>query len=240
MGNEYHLSAGALLYAAIRLEKQQFLGVKNVLETLTEETLPRFVQQAEDELLTQNCASLHFDGSFVLDEAFAALIDRCCSCDAVLAVSRRLAQKQDTLVVYPAAGCAALTQTGEEYLLAEGSGDAAQPVLAFLQLPAQPNTLPAILLDSILIEEQDTQGLLDAGCTNAMAELIVQSARGVGGYASLSRAGLQGPLDESVLVYGDAGLFTVDVEYTETQELFRFSPVDADWITRRTQTLVQP
>lgn len=238
MQKGYQLSAGAIIYAVLRLEKQRFIGVENVLEDVTETNFSTFMQNAETELMEAGCAAMNFDGGLDLDADFSMLIARCADSEVVLSVSKRLAKKQDRLVIYIAEDYPSLRQSGEKYILASGK-ETVQQVLEFLQLPAQESSLPEILLDSALIEEQDAQGLKDAGCSDAMISLILNAIQGDGGYAVLGRANAEGSLDEFVLIYGPEGVFAVDVEYTQSQELFRFSPVDAAWVSRRIQALAQ-
>ena len=89
MEQAYRLSAGALLYAVLKLHKPGIYGLPTVMPKLSDKDFPAFAQDAELELMDAGCGILSFDGEFALDESFAALLGSCADCRGVVGASLR-------------------------------------------------------------------------------------------------------------------------------------------------------
>lgn len=240
MQKEYHLSSGAILYALLRLHKPGIYGVDNVLEGMTDETFPAFIQRSEMELMEKGCGTLNFDGVFELEEDFAALLGRSADAKTILTAAKRKDQQKSRQVIYLVEGAAAsLTcPEGREPVLTAVE-DPAKAVTDFLDLPESAGELQETVVDSTLAAEKDEAGLLKAGCTADMARLVVNAAEGMGGYAVLGCTREGGQTGELVLLYGPEGIVSLTAEYTQAEELFRLTPLTAEEVRNAASALTE-
>lgn len=225
MEQTYRLSAGALLYAVLKLHKPGIYGLPNVMPKLSDKDFPAFAQDAELELMEAGCGILNFDGEFALDENFAALLGGCADCRSVVGASLRRDSVWHKLTLYPAAG--AVLERAEDFTCT--LRPAAQPVEALLEalaLPEDPAQPPCeVLVDTNLLEKRDLEGVMAAGCGEEQANMILAALNGTGGYAHISRVDGRERTDELLLLYGAGGILSAEPEYSDTQEFLRFTPV---------------
>lgn len=237
---QYPISAGAMLYAVFLRGHNGIYGVKNVLAGLKKEAVPAYFREMELELMESGLAVMDFDGGFSLNPDFAELVDACACCSNVLAVPSRRNGKETMLTCYLGEnGIRALETVGAEEYLLHTSVDPAQIIPAFLGLPEGEGNLEQASVDSALIQRRDVKGLMEAGCSEALAMLAVNAAKGIDGYAQILRIADSAGTDLVTLLYNDAGTVSVDVEYPWGQELFRLTPVTVPWVTDRIRALLE-
>ena len=228
MEQAYHLSAGALLYAVLKLHKPGIYGLPNVMPKLSDKDFPAFAQDAELELMDAGCGILSFDGEFAIEPDFAALLEGCADCRGVVGASLRRNGVWQKLTLYPAAG--AVLERAEDYTCILRT--AAQPMdvlLETLALPENPEKPPfEVLVDTDLLEKRDLEGVMAAGCGEAQASMILSALNGTGGYAHLSHVEGRVRTDELLLVYGTEGILSAEAEYSETQEFLRLMPLSRE------------
>lgn len=239
MQKSYKLSSAAMLYAVLRLHKSGIYGVDNALADMTDEKFPLFVQEAEMELLKNGYATLNFDGEFELESGFGELVSRCADSAAALIVNKRYDHKASRRTIYLNGGDSpSITITDSSCLLASGE-ESAKQVLEFLKLSNSTGELQETLVESTLFAQRDAEKLKQAGCSEAMASLIVNAANGSGGYAVLTRMENRRAVQELVLLYGPEGTVTAAVEYTATEELFRLKPVTLEALSGQIAALMK-
>lgn len=226
MEQTYRLSPGAMLYAVLRLHKSGIYGLLDVFSAMPDAQFPTCIQNAEQELLEKGYGSMDFDGNFSLNEEFSDLVSGCADENCVLQIDRRIAGRQERMTCYLSQK-AAMTQADTDCLL-QTEAKIPGAVLEFLGIPKECKDLEEAVVDSGLIAEQNVPGLVDAGCGETLARLITASAAGEGGYAQLVRIVDRIQTELLALAWGEAGTVTVNVEYTEGQELFRLTPVTAE------------
>ena len=226
MENTVRLSPGALLYAVLRLRKSGIHGLLDVFSALPDAEFPTCLQNAEHELLQMGCGRMNFDGDFSLSQEFADLVSACADETSVLQVDRRLQHRQQRLTCYLHAG-AALVQDGGNCLLCNG---VVLPgaVLEFLALPADCQNLRPAVVDAALLAEKNRAGLVAAGCTEPLADLLIAAAAGDGGYAQLVRIVNKRQTALAALAWGPAGTVGVEVDYTTGVERLRVCPLTAE------------
>lgn len=217
------LSPGAMLYAVLRLRKSGIYGLLDVFSAIPDAQFPTCIQNAEQELLKKGYGVMDFDGNFSLEENFARLVSGCADENCVLQVDRRKEGKQERMTCYLHQG-AALTQAGTDCVLDAGAS-LPGAVLEFLGLPPESESLDEAVVESRLIAERDMPGLIEAGCSETLAQLITAAAAGEGGYAQLVRITDKVQTELLALAWGEAGTVTVEVEYTDDREVFRLIPV---------------
>ncbi len=230
----YPVSAGALLYAVLLRGHEAIYGVKNVLASLQKETIPDYFRSMEKELIASGLGPLDFGGNFSLGPDFEALEDACACCGSALLVPARQSHRERMLTCYL---CEKAQYVLEEvnngnYVLYQDV-DPAQRIVAFLGLREDEGTLKEACVDSSLIQKRDQKGLLDAGCSEELASLVLNAAKGIDGYTQIVRITDNDQSDMITLLYSDAGTVRVDVEYPWGQGLFRLTPVTAQWVTDR-------
>lgn len=229
MEQKYHLSAGALLYAVRLLRKRGFYGVPNAMPKLSDSAFPAFAQDAEMELIESGCGILNFDGEFSLETGFADLLGRCADCTEVIGAMLCNSGEWHRLTAYPSAH--ALLERPKELQCVLSA--AAQPVQALLDQirlremvkPELSKPLCEVLVSTEHLEKRNLTGLLNAGCSRAMAEMVLTALDGRGCHAHVSRATRQERIEELVLLYGAEGILNATVEYTDQQEMMRLTPV---------------
>lgn len=232
----YCLSPGALLYSVLRLHKSGIYGLPDIFSDISDAEFPACIQKAEQELLQKGYGMMDFDGNFTLEEAFAELVGQCADERSVLLVDRRKKGRQNRMTCY-LGNNVILTQDDSECVLRAGQSIPAA-VLDFLKLPAECKNLKEACVDSSLVTARDISGLVEAGCSPVLAELIVSSAVGEGGYAQLTRITDRIQTQLLALAWGEEGTVNVGVEYTQEEELFRLTPVTVSQVEKQMEALV--
>lgn len=225
MEQAYRLSAAALLYAVLKLHKSGIYGLPNVMPKLSDKDFPAFAQDAELELMDAGCGILNFDGEFILDERFAALLGGCADCRSVVGASLRRNGVWHKLTLYLAAG--AVLEREEDFACTLRTVARPAEVLeAALALPEDPDQPPCeVLVDTDLLEMRDLKGLAEASFGEGMSNMIMAALDGNGGYTHISRMENRERTAELLLFYGAEGIFSADVKYSETRELLRLTPL---------------
>lgn len=225
MEQAYRLSAEALLYAVLKLHRSGIYGLPNGMPKMSDKSFPAFVQDAELELMDAGCGTLNFDGEFVLNESFAALLGGCADCRDVVGVSLRRNGVWHKLTLYLAAG--AVLEREEDFTCTlRAAARPAEVLEAALDLPENPDQpLREALVDTDLLEKRDLKGVVAAGCGEGEANMIMAALDGAGRYAHISRVENRAQTAEMLLFYGAEGVLSADVEYSETQELLRLTPL---------------
>jgi len=225
MEQAYSLSAGALLYAVLRLHKQGIYGLPNVMPGMSDQNFPAFAQDAELELMDAGCGILNFDGEFTLEPDFAALLGACADCKSVIGASLRRDGNWQKLTLYPAAG--AVLERAEDFnCTLRPSERLGEALLEALELPTGPvKSLMEALIDTDLLEKRDLEGMLASGCEKGQADMLLSALNGTGGYAHISLVEGRTRTSELLLFYGAEGILSANVEYSESQEFLRFTPV---------------
>lgn len=234
----YHLSAEAILYSVICMKRKGIYGVKNVLNAVKKEEYPLFVQNAEAELMDKGLGCMDFDGTFTLDTEFEQKLGFCADCDTVLSAALRCEGQTRIMTGYLGVGNpSTLEQVGENEYVLRTEDDVVNRVMEFLRLPEkndgrngeqnreQNSELAECCVDSALVQRRDRSGLIEAGCGEKLADLVIRSAKGIGGYAMISRVHARTQTDLVTVLYGPEGIVTVDVEYPAGREMFRLTPV---------------
>lgn len=222
----YRLSPGAMLYAVLRLHKSGIYGLLDVFTDMPEAQFPACIQNAEQELFASGWGMMDFDGNFTLDTKFAELVSRCADENAVLHGDKRKNGHQERFTFYLNAG-AVLTQENGLCILRE-TRNVAEAALDFLDLPEETDAaLREVTVDSGLVASRNAAGLMDAGCDETLAQLLVDSAAGKGGYAQFVRIVDRMQTHLLAFAWGDAGTVGINVQYTEHEELFHILPLSA-------------
>lgn len=222
---EYRLSAGAILYSVFLLHKRSIYGVPAVMPSIQDRKFPLFAQEAEQELMDSGCGVLDFDGVFSLDPDFSTLLKRCADCREVLGASLRRGGRWHKLTIYQEAG-ALLEHDGNLSCALRPIDSPEEALLEALALPdAAPGQLQEVCVDTGLLEKKNLAGIQSAGCSETQAKLILDALTGDQGYAHVVHTKERERLNEMLLLYGPEGILTVGVEYTETQELMRLTPL---------------
>lgn len=234
MEQSYRLSAGAVLYAVLRLHKPGIYGVPNMMPKLSDKEFPDFAQEAELELMAAGCGTLDFDGEFTVAPDFAALLGSCADCRSAVGVSLRSGGVWRKLTLYPAAG--AVLERGEDLTCTLRRGEPMEVLLAALALP-ETNELTEVLVDTDVLEQRDLDGVQAAGCGEGEAKLILSALDGTGHYAHVSRVEGRERTGELLLLYGPEGILSAAAEYSETQEFLRLTPVTAEETAARLRAL---
>lgn len=226
MEQVYRLSAGALLYAVLKLHKPGIYGLPNVMPKLSDKDFPAFAQDAELELMDAGCGILNFDGEFTLDESFAALLGGCADCRCVVGASLRRDGVWHKMTLYPATGAVLEREEDFTCTLRLAAARPAEVLEAALELPVDPAQPPCeVLVDTDLLEKRDTEGVMAAGCGEGQANMILTALDGTGGYAHISRVEGRHQTAELLLFYGAEGILSAGAEYSETRELLRLKPL---------------
>lgn len=235
----YQISACAVLYVLRKSGHRGIYGVQNVLAGLNKAARDAAFQQAELELMAAGLGSMDFDGVFTPEAELTSLIGDCAECKHILSASmRRDGMIRSCTCFRLGEKTCVLEQTDKDLYAIYTDTDAAARVTAFFGLPQRESALKEISVDSALIQHRDRDGLVEAGCSEALAALVTDAARGVGGYAQFSRIIGDTMTELETILYGDAGIVTVAVEYTWGQELFRLTPVSADWVAESIRKLL--
>lgn len=232
----YCLSHGALLYSVLRLRKSGIYGLADIFSNISDAEFPACIQNAEQELMEKGYGLMDFDGNFTLEESFAELVGQCADERSVLLVDRRKNGRQDRMTCY-LGNRVILTQDDRDCVLRSGQSIPAA-VLDFLKLPVECKNLEEACVDSGLVTARDISGLAEAGCSPVLAELIVSSAVGEGGYAQLTRITDRVQTQLLAFAWGEAGTVSVGVEYTQEEELFRLTPVTASQAEKQLETMI--
>lgn len=237
---DYPVSAGAMLYAVMLRGHSGIHGMKNVPSPLQKDRWAVGFQTMEMELMESGLGMMDFDGNFSLEPRFAALVDDCARCADVLAVASRRNGETTTLTCYLCAdGVRGLEETApRKYLLHERIDPAAQ-IPAFLNLREDACALEPAIVDSFLIQRRDVSGLMEAGCSEALARLVANAAKGTDGYTQLFRITGDTRADVLTLLHNEDGTVCVDVEYTWERELFRLTPVTVPQAADRIRQLLE-
>lgn len=230
---ELEISAGAMLYAAALRGHRKLYGVKNIPAAAWNP------QRIELELMDAGLAEMDFDGGFALTEDFAAVVDACADCGRVAAAACRRERRERRMTCYLGSEKWLLEQTGEQKYRLRSGEDTAEAIVDFLGLADGDGTLEPIRVDTGLVQHRDREGLLAAGCSEAMAALLLNGAKGTGGYAQIFRMEDGVQMEPVTLVYGSAGTVSVEVEYSWEQELFRLTPVTRREAARQIRALLE-
>jgi len=230
----YRISAQGILYALLRSGREKLYGVANVLGATPPSGLPAFMQNTELELMMHGLGTMDLDGQFSMDEELLTLIGACADCGAVLSCALRRNNTVRTATAYLLEGrTPILVQTGAHSYDLHTDADPAEVFCVLLDLPAAENGLSAQTVDSGLILDRDRAGLMAGGCSEEMADLILDACRGAAGYAQISPIVQDHQEDLLTLYYNENGILNVDVSYTWGQELFRLEPVTAPRVADR-------
>lgn len=234
---EYRLSAGAVLYAVFLLHKRSIYGVPAVMPPVHDRKFPAFAQEAEQELMDSGCGILDFDGIFTLDPDFSALLGRCADCREVFGANLYQSETERKLTIYRGAD-ALLERDGKFDCVLRPAQSPKEELLRALSLPAASDgRLAEVRVDTGVLERRSLEGIMASGCGEAQARMILNALEGKGGYAHLVHTTEQGRVGELVLLYGPEGILQAGVEYTETQELMRLTPITPQEAVERLQTL---
>lgn len=240
MNGTIRLSGEAILYTVLRMRRTGIYGVENVLAGLNEKEFPTFIQRTEQELAAASLGEMDFDGAFSLAPEYGQLIAACADAKAVVGAGLRRGGEQRTLTFYSGKKTGpVLTRTGETYELT-AEADPVEAILTFLAPIGEPEQLPPqVTADTALVEQRDLEGLVSAGCTEPMAQLILDAVEGREAFLRVEKVGKEIRSQEIHLIYGAAGIFRIGVEYTETQELFTFTPVSLEELKALLQDLTE-
>lgn len=221
----YQLSAGAILYALRQLHKQSIYGVPNVTPSPQDREFPVYAQEAEQELMEAGYGILDFDGKFTIESDFSTLLERCADCQEVIGVSLYQKEVWHKRTIYLRAG--AILERGEDFnCILRTAKDSSAELLGALALPeSSSEQLQEICLDTDLLEVKNLNKIMESGCNEVQARLILDSMNGKGGYAHVVHTRDQNRIREHLLLYNKEGILKAGVEYTETQELLRLTPL---------------
>lgn len=101
-----------------------------------------------------------------------------------------------------------------------------------------PNVMPKLSDKDFPAFAQDAElELMDAGCGEGQANMILAALNGTGGYAHISRVEGREQTAELLLFYGAEGILSADAEYSETRELLRLTPLTRAELLEQIQTL---
>lgn len=234
---EYRLSAGAVLYAVFLLHKRSIYGVPAVMPPVHDRKFPAFAQEAEQELMENGCGILDFDGIFTLDPDFSAMLGRCADCREVFGANLYQNGAERKLTVYCGAD-ALLERDGKFACVLRPAQAPGLELQKALSLPdAAGGRLAEVSVDTGVLEKRDLKGVMESGCEESQARMILNALEGKGGYAHLVHTTEQERIGELVLLYGPEGILHAGVEYTETQERMRLTPITPQEAVERLQTL---
>lgn len=239
MNGTIHLSGEAILYAVIRAHREQIYGVQNTLADLAESAYPAFIQRAEEELSAAGVGEMDFDGAFSLTPEFEHLIADIADAQSVVGADLRRNGQQRTLTIYHGDKTGSVLIGTDNHYELTPEADPVETFLAFLDPITDPEELPAsVTVDTTLIQHRDMQGIVGAGCTQDVARLLLSAAEGQDAFLRLERATIGAPGQEVYVFYGDAGIYRIGVDYSETQELFTLTPMRREDLTAMLQTLL--
>lgn len=226
MQKEYQLPAGAMLYAVYLLHKRGIYGLPPAMPRLADKEFPAFAQASEEQLLAAGLASLDFSGTFTLSEDFATLLAACADCTSVVGASLRSDNHRWVYTLYPAAG-AVLCRDENNVCTLSAAADPAAVLMEALSLPeGETDIAEAFMVDSDHLEKEDREAVLMSGCGETAADMVLSGFAGSGHYSHVTCTRSRERVAELVLLYGEGGILRVDAEYTLTQELLRFSPLN--------------
>ncbi len=225
----YELSAEAILYSVLTLERAGIYGVRDVLSGKTKEEFSAMMQQAEMELMMAGLGTMDFDGGFTLDDNFAEAVAACADRGDAWSAARRQDGQMTELTLYPGEETYALLRRTDGMYELGLSEQPMQDMMAFLDLP-ETKTLHEVCVSSKLLQDRNISGLTDAGCSPELAQLAVDAATGAQTYAQFTRVREYRPDYPMNVLTGLAGAVLVQVEYTDSDEMFRLTPVDAAWL----------
>lgn len=226
---EYTLSADALVYAVVLCDQEGIYGVRNVLLDMKPDQVPAFVERASEELEQAGAGFLSFDGSFEMEEDFRTVMNGLCGCHTVLSVQKNCGKQASVLTCYlTAPGTPVMEQVGEDLYKLYADCDAGKLIEAFLDAEKLcPAEMDECRVDTQLAAKRDVVGMKAAGIPEAVAEMITGVRTGKGTQYSVDKIVNDEDAGGIVVVSGDAGAVTLDVDYTETQELLVVKPVSA-------------
>ena len=101
MEKMYELTAEALLYSVMALERTGIYGVRDVLAGKTKEQFHAMMQQAELELMMNGLGTMDFDGGFALNDDFAEAVAACADRGDAWSAARRQDGQTAELTLYP-------------------------------------------------------------------------------------------------------------------------------------------
>ena len=231
MNKRYELSTKSLLYAVICLRKRGIYGAAVSIPRRGDRAYGAFVANAEQELSEKGLGTLDFDGNFCLEEAFGRLVGACADCRDVLGLSLMREHARRVCTLYLGAGGLAVYRPDgicELYAVE----DPCKTVAELLALPAGEGSLTEVVVDTDHLENKSLSALVESGCGETAAKLILDGFAGAGGYAHLVHTKNRVREGELLLLYGAEGIYSARAEYTETQELLRMTPVSAEIVLR--------
>ena len=221
----YQLSAGAILYVLFQLHKQSIYGVPNVMPSLQDHEFSAFAQEVEQELMKAGYGILDFDGVFTIESDFSSLLGRCADCQEVIGVSLYQKEVWHKRTIY--LGADAILERGEDFnCVLRTAKDPGTGLLGVLALPeSSSEQLQEICVDTDLLETKNLKKIMESGCNEIQARLILDSMNGKGGYAHVVHTRDGNRIKEHLFLYNQDGILKAEVEYTETQELLRLTPL---------------
>lgn len=232
MEKMYELSAGALLYSVLALERTGIYGVRDVLAGKAKEEFAAMMQNAELELMMAGLGTMDFDGGFTLDDSLLETVAACADRGDAWSAARRQNGQATELTVYPGEESYFLMQQADGTCVLGLCDDPVADFVDFLAVPAPSEAMHEACVPSKLVQDRDISGLISAGCSPELAQLAVEAATGVQVYAQCARVRDYRPDYPLNLLIGSAGAVTVQVEYTASDEMFRLTPADAGALRR--------
>lgn len=234
MGKTYELSADAILYTVILCQEPQIYGVKNVLLGLEPSQFAGYAQKSQMELMEHKYGQLNFDGSFQLDEELEKLIKSCSSCKKIIGVDKKWKSNKGQLTCYVTEqGVDALELVeGNQYRLCENV-DLTEKILEYIGFPEKNEDLSQVVVDSTLVTQGDKNGLMEAGCSNQVSDLVTEAFRGNRKVVAISKVE-DGKLSECITyLYGEEGILEVLAQYNLEKEMLCLTPMTPEEIKAR-------
>lgn len=188
---EITLSTKECLVAAAKAGARNFFGLPNPFWGMSAEAIQQEISELQLSMEKKGCAEVGFDDVFVLKQELAELIGLCTSCDSYLLTQFLLpGEPEKQLVLYAGQGGFAHAHIrGSNVTLGRLEEDAlSQTLLAEISLPAAgsaPESQAQIRqsdlagVQSLAIDDTGAaaQQLMEQGCPEAMAQVLVQSFR---------------------------------------------------------------
>lgn len=229
------LSADAILYAAATAGADSVYGVMDTLADLTVADYPVFTKRAVDELLKVGCMEMDFDGNQDMTADFKKIISTIAYPKFIVDLSVRKIDGSDVLrIVYETDGFLVLSEhmanIPAEYCISgiSDSSGISDIVLKEIELPSSTTDLRECIVSTEVLLKKDKQAIFDTVEDKSSAEMIYGSVMRQNTTLRVRLIGDKAEKDFRFYIIGHKGILDAKVEYTENDELMRYTPVTVD------------
>lgn len=222
------LNAETLLYAVALSGADGIFGVRNVIAGMEQNDFPALKERAEDELLRLGTGDMDFDGNFTIGSDLSNILKTCTEPERTISLDMRQRGKQQHFVLFSREKEAVIMQdVGQNRYQFNVCmpGEIGAKILQLLPLPENTMFVGNSTVESGILRRHDVQEIMEQGCDEQTAKLIVGALAGDDLFCSMQV--LKGDKNHTELFFAanGNGILQIGLDYSNDQEDVTFSPI---------------